>query len=327
MRTIVRDEQLAGFPEGVEMLSKPRMPPAPLLIRLKTSTLLRRAVPTELVVARAERKAHRLWQTHPPTRERALDAVRAVVVGTHREGDVEALAEQHVVERQAWEALFWQPWRVPSIDEDSVKLVRETCARERGVIISACHLGPFFAVARMLDTLGVVQYIVMGEWSYEEPSHDLWGRRCARWRIGLPTVPIVRPRGSYDVLAELLRRKLVTTVYFDLPGRRETRFLGKTVSLVDGSARLAWENDALVLPQRARRDGARVSVEYFEPLDPREHSGPEEIQDALARVHERLILDEPASLQDPAVTGWDDCARAEGWTRPARKPGPGGGSR
>ncbi|HEY7836863.1 MAG TPA: hypothetical protein VIB59_05315 [Solirubrobacteraceae bacterium] len=327
MGTIVADERLAGLPEGVEFVPKGKMPPAPLRIRLKTSTVLRRAVPTRLVLARAERKAHRLWRAHQPTREHALDVVRAIVAGTAREGDLEELAERHVVERQAWEALFWQPWRRPKVEGESLRRLREAQSEDRGLILSGAHLGPFFAVSFGLDGVGVHHFLVMGNWYYEEPSHDVWGRRTARWRIGLPALPVVRPRGSYGVLAELLRLGLTATVYFDLPGGHETRFLGKPVMLVDGTARLACETDALVLPQRISRHGTVSRIEYFEALDPRTFSGPDELHDALAAVHEGLILEEPAALQDPTDTGWEDCARPERWSRPPRGPRAAGASR
>ena len=318
MRTIVGDQRPAGLPEGVEFVPKGKMPPAPLRIRLKTSTLLRRAVPTTLAVMRAESKAHRLWRTHTPTREHALEAVRAIVTGTSRESELEEISERHVVERQVWEALFWQPWRPPTVEGESLRRLREAQASERGVILSGVHVGPFFGVSFGLDTIGIRHFVVMGNWYYEKPSHDLWGRRTARWRIGLPELPVVRPRGSYEVLAELLRGGETATLYFDLPGPHETRFLGKPVMLVDGTARLARENDALVLPQRIRREGAKTRLEYFEALDPRSFSGPDELHDALAAVHERLILEDPATLQDPMLTGWEDCARPERWSRPAR---------
>jgi lauroyl/myristoyl acyltransferase len=325
MRTTVVDERLAGLPEGVEFVPKGRMPPAPIRIRLRTSTVLRRPIPNALAVARAERKAARLWREHEPTRRSALETMRAIVTGTHREPEAEALAERQVVEAEAWDALFWQPWRTPSIMEGSRERLLDARSRERGLILSGSHLGPFFLNSPALVGAGVVPYVVVGNWFYEEPTRDLWGRRTARWRIGLPEIPVVRPRGSYATLAELLRMGLATSIYFDLPGPHETRFLGKPAMLVDGTARLAFETGAMVIPQRARRDGARVKVEYLEALDPRDFSGPGELHDALALVHERLILDEPAALQDPVLTGWKDCARPERWSRPARAPREGGG--
>jgi lauroyl/myristoyl acyltransferase len=325
MRTIVRDQLPAELPEGVELVPKGKMPPAPLRVRLGTSTLLRRAIPTPLVLARAERKAHRRWRNDPGAREHALQTMRAIVTGTPREDELEELAERRLVEAEAWSALFWQPWPTPRIEGVSRQRLLDAYGAERGVILSGAHVGPFFNVGQGLDALGVVQYVVMGDWYYEAPSHDQWGRFTARWRIGLPAMPVVRKRGGYAILAELLRQGLLTTIYFDLPGPHETRFLGKPVMLVDGTARLACETDAVVLPQRVSREGTQIRVEYCEPLDPRDFDGPDDLHEALARVHERLILDEPADMQDPAITGWDDCARPEGWSRPARPPREGGG--
>jgi hypothetical protein len=326
MATIAGVEPVAGMPEGVERVPKGRMPPAPLRIRLGTSTLLRHAVPTGLAVARAERKARRRWRTEPSTREHSLRMMRAIVAGTAREGDLEELAQRQLVEREAWDALFWQPWQPPRIEGLDLERLLAARSENRGLILSGAHVGPFFANSLGLANAGILQYVVMGDWYYEQPSHDLWGRRTARWRIGLPELPVVRPRGSYGVLAELLRRGCVTTIYFDLPGPHETLFLGKPVMLRDGTARLACETGALVLPQRITRDGTKVRAEYREPMDPHDFAGPDELHEALAGVHDALILDDPARMQDPSVTGWEDCARPDRWSRPPRPPREGGGS-
>ena len=326
MATIAGVEPIAGLPEGVDLVPKGRMPPAPLRVRLGTSVLLRRAIPTRLAVARAERKAHRRWQTEPSTREHVLAAMRAIVAGTEREGELEELARRQLVEWEVWDALFWQPWRPGKIEGISRERLFEAYRSDRGLILSGAHVGPFFNVSGALEELGIVQYVVMGDWYYETPSHDHWGRRTARWRIGLPSMPVVRPKGSYAIIAELLRRGLLTTIYFDLPGPHETPFLGKPAMLVDGTARLACETDAIVLPQRVSREGTQIRIEYFERLDPRDFSGPDELHEALARVHERLILDDAARMQDPAVTGWGDCARPDRWSRPPRPAPEGGGS-
>jgi len=326
MATISGVAKVPGLPEGVERVPKGRMPPAPLRIRLNTSTLLRRAVPTSFAVARAERKARRLWREDASARAHAIETMRAIVTGTPREGELETLAERHLVEAEVWEALFWQPWRPPSIRGRSRERLMQASSSGRGLILSGAHLGPFFAVNLGVVTTGVEPHIVMGNWYYEVPSHDLWGRRSARWRIGLPSSPVVRPRGSYAILADLLRRGLVTTIYFDLPGPHETMFLGKPTMLVDGTARLACETGALVLPQRARRHGAAIDVEYFEALDPGDFAGPDELHETLAGVHEQLVLEDPAALQDPAKTGWENCARPDRWSRPPRSDREGGAS-
>ncbi len=107
-------------------------------------------------------------------------------------------------------------------------------------------------------------------------------------------------------------------VFFDMPGPRETRFLGKPVMLADGSAQLAVRTDALVLPLRARRAGIHVWVDVGAPLDPRGFAGPEELHDALAAAHERWILKRPEAMEDPSSTGWEHGATPHAWTAPGR---------
>ena len=105
-------------------------------------------------------------------------------------------------------------------------------------------------------------------------------------------------------------------VYFDMPGRRETRFLGKPATLADGSARLSVEADVPILPVRARRVGHRAWLDVAAPLDPRDFADVGDLHDAMAAVHESWILEFPAAMADPRGFGWADGATADAWTRP-----------
>ena len=318
MATTHNDTEPRSLPEGVLVLSPPRMPPAPLRIRLKTSTLLRRLVPSRLASARAERKGARLFDEDPATREEAVRRMEAVLAGTPRAAELEQLARRSAIEREAWNAVFWQPWPRPCLSPGSAERVLAARETGRGVIFSLCHLGPYFANARTLWSIGVECCVVSGDWFFEEPSHDLWGRRLARWRRGLPPVPLVRPRGSFAALAELLSQGRCVMIYFDLPGRRETRFLGKPAWLVDGTARLAMQTGALIVPLRPHRDGPRHVLEAFEPVDPRAFADAGELHDALAALHERLVLEHAEEIEDPVEIGWGDGATPTVW----RKGGP-----
>jgi lauroyl/myristoyl acyltransferase len=311
-------ERDAEPPQGFEHPPVPRMPPATLRVRLRTSPAIRTVLPSRLVVARAERKARRLWREHEASHAYAVRTMEAVVAGTPREADLEEIAERHLVEIEAWEALFWQPWSAPHVDARSRALLQGTCAGERGVLLSACHLGPYFPKAKTLVTLGIEPYVVTGDFFLEEPSNDYWGRRLARWRRGVPDVPLVRPRGSFAVLAGALERRETVLVYFDMPGPHETRFLGKPAMLADGTARLAVETDALVLPVRSWRRGHRLALDAHEPLDPRSFAGVDDLHEALAALHERLILEQPEAMADPADYGWGDGATAQRWDRPSQ---------
>jgi lauroyl/myristoyl acyltransferase len=145
----------------------------------------------------------------------------------------------------------------------------------------------------------------------------MWGRRLARWHRDVPGLPVTRPKGSFKVLSELLAKRIPLLLYFDMPGRHETRFLGKPAMMVNGTARLAIDAEALVVPIRCHREGHRVREEAFEPLDARDFAGVDELHQELADVHTRLILEYPEEMSAPSEFGWGDGATPEIWRRPS----------
>ena len=181
------------------------------------------------------------------------------------------------------------------------------------MLLSACHLGPYYRLqspAAFKNT-----YLVPGPWFFEPPSHDEWGRRLARWRKGIK-VRLVPARGSFQIVRALLDRGEAVLIFFDMPGGRATNFLGKPVELADGSAELAFRTGALVLPLRARRAGHEVWIDVGDPLDARQSAGVDELHEALAAIHERWILENPAAMDDPRRFGWEDGAGPRAWSAP-----------
>lgn len=295
------------------------MPPATdLRTRIATSTRLRRLLPTRLMVRRAEGRGRAIWAADPEERDRARKAIEAIVGGTERAHEVEPLARQHVIEATVRKTLFWQPWASPSLEEASRERLREALHSGRGVLLSSCHCGPYLLGVSAIVPLGRTTYSASA-WTRLPPAPGYWGRRIARRRreARARDERLVHSVGSFALLRALLQEREVVSVFFAMPGSRRTRFLGKTVMLASGSARLASETDALVVPLRTRRVGHRVWVDVGESLDPRELGGDEGLHDALAAVHERWILELPASMEDPNREGaWEQSATAEGWLRP-----------
>ncbi|HTA33100.1 MAG TPA: hypothetical protein VK721_06715 [Solirubrobacteraceae bacterium] len=292
----------------------PRMPPVGLKMRVKTSPLLRSLIPARPLVERAVLKAQALWDHSPEQRENAIATISAIVAGTERAGEVEALAREHLIEREVDKVFFWRRWSC-KIDDPSAALLREALSSGRGVVLSACHSGAHYLSMRSLPAGHPKQYSVVGAWFMETPSHDYWGRRLARWRKGARGCP-VPARGSFPILAALLARGELVYLLYDMPGSHETHFLGKTAMLADGTARLAVETGALVVPLRARRIGSRVWVQVAPALDARGYADAAELHSALATHHERWILEEPAMMTDPNGFGWDGGAGPQHWSRP-----------
>lgn len=289
--------------------------------RVATSARVRRLLPSAVMVRRAEAGGRALWSSDPAERERARRAMNALVGGTERAHEAELLARQHLIEKKVKETLFWQPWTVPSLDRTSALRLRMTLRSARGIIVSPCHMGPYLLGVSAIASAGRVPYSATA-WALDTPMPGYWGRRIARRREGARErgERLIRAAGSYAVLRALLEEREVVSVFFAMPGGHETRFLGKRVMMASGTARLAAETDAVVLPIRTRRQGHRVWVDVASTLDSRDFDSYEDLHAALAAVHERWILELPASMEDPNRGGaWEQSATAQAWLRPPRR--------
>ncbi len=289
----------------------PRMPRAGFGVTLRTSWL-RSLVPARLAVARAGSRAGMLWERNPEVRADARAAMEAVVAGTGRERELDELARGHFVENAINRALFWhRPWSA-SLDPESAATVARALRGERPVLLSACHLGPYYRLQSAAPLKH--SYLVPGPWFFEQPSADEWGRRLARWRQGT-RVPLVPSGGSFQIVRGLLERGEAVLILFDMPGGRQTRFLCKPAMLADGTAELAFRTGALVLPLRARRDGHLVRIDVGAQLDPGDFPGVGELHEALAAMHEHWILENPAAAEDPRAR-WEEGISPQAWVAP-----------
>jgi lauroyl/myristoyl acyltransferase len=300
-------------------LEAPRLPPASLNIRIKTARWLRRLLPTRLVVARAVRQGTNLWERYEDVREDARAAIAAILAGTTKAREIETLAREHVIEDVVHNTLFWQPWKTAKLEAASTARLRAAFSIERGVLLSRCHMGPSFQSASVGVALGRTVYVVAGAWCFEEPTSNYWGRRVARTLQGYRSIGAraFPAPGSFALIRALLERNEIVLIAFDVPGEHETDFLAKPVMLATGTARLAVQSDALIVPIRPRRVKHQLWVDVEEPLDPRDFASAEELHQALARIHERWIIDLPATLEDPHRAGfWEAGATTDSWVRP-----------
>lgn len=294
---------------------RPAMPAVGLGLRLRTSPQIRALLPTALVIRRAAAKGRAAWR-NASDREGALATMDAILANTPRAGEVEELARRRLVEIEVQRALYWQPWRTVSVDPASAANLRRALSCERGVLLSSCHLGPYFLQMSALSSSARRPFAVSAPWFFEDPTPDYWGRRLARWRRGICARDerLVCSAGSFPVVKAMLEDGEIVLSYLDMPGGTTTEFLGKPVMLSSGTAQLAFQTKALVVPLRARRAGSRVWTDVFEPLDPRDFGSVDELHRAVAAVHERSILELPETLEDPGRAGaWENGATASGW--------------
>jgi hypothetical protein len=320
MSTVVPTDVAAAISAARMPVQRVEMPSANLRTRLKTSPSLYRAVPPGLLLRRGETKARRLWR-NGPARDHALAATEKIVAGTSRAGEIPALARRRLIEHEANNALFWRPWRISELDAGSEAALEDALASGRRLMLSVCHLGPYFLQISPLSARGVSPVVLAGQWFFDTPEPGYWGRRLARWREGARGrgERLVPTTAGFAALRGLIEAGEVLGIYFDLPGSVRTDFLGKPVMLASGTCQLAHQTGALVLPLRARRVGLRAVTDVWQAIDARDHASPEELHRAIAAVHERSILEMPEALEDPGRAGaWEDGASALEWARRAQ---------
>ena len=296
-----------------------RLPSAPLRIRLGTSPAIRRLVPRSVDARRAGKRGERTWERSAEARRHALVVMSAMLSGTEREGEIEALARLWIIETEVLRSLMWHPWKPVRIREDSLARLRGAVAERRGVLLTGCHQGAYYRTSSAGAQIGQPVFSTIGGWMLEPLEPGYWGRYVA-WRLdairsnGARAVPAA---GSFRILSALLQQGEVVLVQFDNPGRQETRFLGKPVMLRTGTAKLAQHSGAIVVPVLTRREGHHTFLDVGEPLDPTDFDDPLEMHRAIALVHERWILEYPEGLEDPLRDGGWPGATPERWPDPA----------
>jgi lauroyl/myristoyl acyltransferase len=262
----------------------------------------RRRVPSPVAVALAVARGRRLWRD-PESRARARAAIVAIV------GDVperDALARAHLIETAVREELIWRPWQLSGARFEGREHLEHALAQNRGAIASFVHTGPVPGVAISLAEVRSSVHAVAADWPFAPITDDAAGRRRAQWRANLDAagISLVSARGSYARIAELLRRGELVLIAFDMVGRQETRFSGRGVRLASGTARLAFETGAPVVPVWRARDRWRPFTVAAPALDPADHATWQDVHAALAAIHTRWILARPAALEDPCRPGW-----------------------
>lgn len=160
-------------------------------------------------------------------------------------------------------------------------------------------------------------HMVTGAWLADPPPGIPQPPRRDRWRalFDAAGVALVNAEdGGGERIRALLAGGQVVAITFDWPGSVETPFLGRPTWLASGSARLAADTGALIVPAMRRWRRLRPQTVVAPPLDPRDHADWRALHERLAAVHSHWIAQRPAALEDPRRPGaWEATATADAW--------------
>ena len=249
-----------------------------------------RLVPSPLAAAVWERRARRRF-AQPDARERARAAV-ALAGGE----PTDAAALRHLEENRFRTEIAFRPWQWGTRWIDGHHL-EAAIAQGRGVIASYPHLGPLPGIGVALTRYDPRPCTVVGDWMFNDQADA----QARRWRVSLERAGVtpIPSSGSAGTIAAALRSGRTVSIAFDVPGSTPTRFLGHDVLLASGTAWLAQETGALVVPIARGRSGWRPWTRAGAALEPGDG-----LHDALADVHTRFIRERPAEYENPDRPGW-----------------------
>jgi hypothetical protein len=246
-------------------------------------------------------------------RERARRAVEAVA----GPGPVpDRLAVAHLAHEGLRSALLERPGVASGPRSTGAEHLHRAARSGRGAIVSYCHLAAFPGLGASLGHLLADVHVVGGRWLAEPGPNPT--ERARRWRamydrLGVPVIDA--EAGPARRIAALLREGRVVSLTFDWPGATPTRFLGRPTAMASGTARLAAETGALVVPTVRRWRGLLPDTVFHAPIDPGDHAGWQPLHAALAAWHGDQIARRRAALEDPRRPGaWGERATGAAWT-------------
>ena len=299
-------------PEDDGTIARP-VPWGGLVARLRASELIRRVVPLPVALAAAD-LAQRIAVARNPERLAAGRAVMdAVLGGTDRAAEADALAFGHLRARsRGWE-FAWRPWLLTKIPVEGLERL-DGIEPGRGIIFSKTHCGPSGGMGNLPRAVGPI-YQAVGDYLFAPapPGYNGYQNEQSRKLLSAAGFRMIRANGSRATFAAALRAGGRVLVNLDVPGTAAVRFLGKTVEIKSGTARLALDTDAVVVPVAVLPRGRGWTIHVDEPIDPRDHPTWETLLQAVADAHEPLVLRAPEQLESPLRAGGWAVATPSGW--------------
>ncbi len=265
--------------------------------RLYSSTRLHRLVPDRAFIPIAWLVGTLQWLFSKRLRADALRYMELLLEGTPRSHEARSLARRHLIESAVAGMALWRPWMLRAARLDGVSNLKQVERQGAGAILLSMHVGanhlgnsqPLLRRGRRVHPLGGEEWLFPDRFVGYDGHRAVSLRRLVEERGG----HWIRPKGAFELCEVLLRRGEFCLIPFDVPGSKETTFLGKRAWVRTGVARLALAAGAPIVPVFAGREGHRFFVRLEAPIDPEDFSGLDELVDHLAQVVGAEILRRP----------------------------------
>jgi lauroyl/myristoyl acyltransferase len=290
---VVADQTFRPFPQ--ERIRDVRLP-----VRLYASPRVHRLVPTRVAMAIAAAIGTPGARHDRATERRHADhLMRDLLLHTPLAGEARRLARRNFAEISRLRELFWRPWL---LERSRVVGHEHWHAAHReglGCVGVAGHFGALAVAPVILGRYGFRVHTVTNAHFWDPAPPGFLGMLTLRMReysqaLGPGTA--IPNNVSPAALAAVIESGRSLMIAFDVPGSTATPFLGRSVPLASGPATLAYRTGAKVLPMLPVREGTRIDVHIFEPLDPADYPDLRSLRAAIASVFERIVLAHPETV-------------------------------
>jgi lauroyl/myristoyl acyltransferase len=202
--------------------------------------------------------------------------------------------------------IFWRPWLMERGEIDGLETLLRAQREGRGVVTVFPHFGMVYAQFHIMRRFAVDAWVVGSSYHFEADGSGYDARFARRGRQYIDLLgrdrSLSRTRRTdgtesvYPRVLELLGDGATVSLAFDIAGGMPTPFLGRTLSLTGGPARLATATNALVVPFVVRRRGPIPVLRFGAQLDPRDFSDEIALQGAIADRMEHWALECPEAV-------------------------------
>ncbi|GMA31839.1 lysophospholipid acyltransferase family protein [Litorihabitans aurantiacus] len=298
-----------------DLLEPREVPGVGLLDSWRGSERLHALVPTPLALRATDLLYRGLTRARPGRLAAAREAMRAVAAPGTDEAELTRLATASVASQaRAWE-LYHRPRDLARIPVDGLDHLAAARRAGGGLLVSYAHYGPELAWLVLRRHVPLVA--LLGPWITEDPPPGYRGLQVERKRalFVAARMGVAHVGGSAASQVRALQAGGALLTAFDVPGRRATRYLGRTVEMVDSTARMAVMTGSPVLPGTVVPRGSGWRIVLHPPLLPSAFGSAAELHQALADVHGDAVAGAPQHYLNPIREGMWARADAAGWYR------------
>lgn len=281
-----------------------KWPPSPgpgVFTTIQSTAATRHLYPLTLGLWVARGRARRAWRK-PELRDRALASMQLLLGETARAQEVDAVAREHLYESYRYEELIWRRGLTTALPVRHLQRLEDLVHAGSGVLVSLVHQSQFGAHAACLARHGLPLTVLVSPMLLGPQAATRRGllrsQLLATFATG-PNVSVLPAADSYPELASLLRAGGTVALGCDVKGSTPVRFLGRTVYVASGTARLAMETGAPIVPVSVLPHGRLERLELQEPLDPARYNSYQELLQALFARHEAAVLSWPQAMERP----------------------------